>query len=196
MEILPFFRAFARSPQEIGAVAPSSRYLAATMVGAAEIGPAQAVAELGAGTGPFTRAIRAAAPKAPLLALEPDAALAGVLRSAMPDVAVVEGLAQDLPRLLAEWGHPKVDRIVSGLPWTIWPDDVRYAILDAVMASLTPDGRMVTFTYLQSPYLPHGRKLRADLESRFVSVTRTPTQWLNIPPAFVWVCQGLRQPTN
>ncbi|MBN2798549.1 MAG: hypothetical protein JXX28_05320 [Deltaproteobacteria bacterium] len=192
MEWLPFFRAFTRNPQEIGAVAPSSRFLAQTMVAAADIRPGHVVVELGAGTGPFTRAIRAAAPDVPLMALEPDPALAGLLRAELPSVEVVEGLAQDLPRLLEAWGHPKVDRVVSGLPWTIWPDDLRHAIFEAVLNTLTPEGRMVTFTYLQSPYLPHGRKLRRDLEQRFAEVNRTPTQWRNLPPAFVWVCDGPR----
>ena len=50
-----FFSNLLKKPFSVGAVAPSSRRLAALMV--SDIGPGSRVIELGAGTGVFTQAI-------------------------------------------------------------------------------------------------------------------------------------------
>ena len=49
-----FFRQFLRSPQTLGAVAPSSRRLARVMVGGLPLGTAEAVVEFGPGLGAVT----------------------------------------------------------------------------------------------------------------------------------------------
>jgi phosphatidylethanolamine/phosphatidyl-N-methylethanolamine N-methyltransferase len=187
-DALVFLREFVRDPNRIGAVAPSGVQLASIMCDAADLAPGQAVVELGAGTGPFTRAIRERLPEAPLLALEPKADLAERLRAELADVEVVEAYAQELPRLCAEWGHPRVDRVVSGLPWTLWPTEVQQAALDAVVEVLEPSGRFVTFNYLGAHLMPKARALRAELASRFGKVEVSPTAWRNVPPAFVYIC--------
>ncbi len=189
MSNLLFLREFTRSPKRIGSIMPSSGQLARRMVRAADIRSGHTVVELGAGTGPITRAIRAAHPDVDLLLLEPAAELAAVLRATWPDVRVEERLAQDLPEIVASWGHPRVDRVVSGLPWTMWSEDVIAAGLDAVVTSLAPGGRMVTFSYVHSQLLmPGARRFRRLLDARFDKVSRTEVQWLNLPPALVFVC--------
>jgi phospholipid N-methyltransferase len=185
-----FFREFTRHPDRIGSVVPSGNQLARRMVSAAEIHDGQVVVEIGAGTGPFTRAIRAAHPDdIDLLLVEPSAELASVLRRDFPGVRVDERFAQDLPAIVADWGKAKVDRVVSGLPWTMWPDDVIARGLDAVVEVLGPGGRMVTFSYVHAQLLmPGAKRFRRLLQARFSKVSRTEVQWLNFPPALVFVC--------
>lgn len=183
-----FLKAFLRDPSGIGAVAPSSPALARAMVEAAAIGPDDVVVELGAGTGPMTEAIVAARPVGPLLVLEPDGALAARCRARVPQAEVVEAFAQDLPALLDARGHDGCDRIVSSLPFASFPAALQDAVFDAIGAVLRPGGRMVTFTYAHSPWLPAGRRARRVLDARFASVTTTPVVWGNVPPAFVYVC--------
>ncbi|MCO4746867.1 MAG: methyltransferase domain-containing protein [Proteobacteria bacterium] len=185
---LVFLREFFRDPNRTGSVAPSGKDLSDRMCESADLSAGQVVVELGAGTGPITRAIREWAPEVPLLALEPNADLAGPLREAMPDVRVVEAYAQELPRLCEEWGHPEVDRVISGLPWTLWPPEVQRSALDAVVQVLKPDGRFVTFNYLGAHLMPKAQKLRGELNQRFGSVTMSRTAWKNLPPAFVYIC--------
>jgi phosphatidylethanolamine/phosphatidyl-N-methylethanolamine N-methyltransferase len=186
---LLFFREFTRNPKGIGSVMPSGSQLARRMVTAAEIAPGQAVVELGAGTGPVTRVLRDRHPDVDLLLIEPSAELAGVLRQDFPGVPVDERFAKDLPAICLEWGHERIDRVVSGLPWTMWSEDVITAGLDAVVQVLAPGGRMVTFSYVHSQLLlPGARRFRRLLGERFATVTRTEVQWLNVPPALVFVC--------
>lgn len=185
---LLFLQAFLRDPSGIGAVAPSSRHLAAAMVQAAGISPGHTVVELGAGTGPMTEALVARHPGCALLVLEPDTALAARCRARVPQADVVEAYAQDLPSLIAARGWSAVDRIVSSLPFASFPEDLQQAVFEAIGAVLAPDGRFVTFTYAHSPWLPAGRRARRMLEDRFARVTTTPIVWRNLPPAFVYVC--------
>lgn len=189
MSNLLFLREFARNPKRIGSVMPSGAQLARRMVEAADIHPDHHVVELGGGTGPITKEIRAAWPDVDLLVLEPAPDLAAMLRTRFPDVRVDERLAQDLPAVVAEWGHALVDRVVSGLPWTMWSEEVIAAGLDAVVEVLAPGGRMVTFSYVHAQaVLPGARRFRRLLEARFAHVGRTEVQWFNVPPAVVFVC--------
>jgi phospholipid N-methyltransferase len=188
MSVGTFLAAALRRPGIVGAVAPSSRHLAAQMVASAALAPGQLVVELGAGTGPMTRALVAAHPSFPRFALEPDPAMAAVTRAAAPGVEVIEAYAQDLPALLAERGLGPIDRVVSSLPFAVWPPSLQDAVFSGILEAMAPDGRLVTFTYVQSPYVPAGRRARATLEKHFARVSTSPVVWCNLPPAFVYVC--------
>lgn len=188
MSVRLFLRSFLKDPVTIGAVAPSGKQLARQMVDAAAIEPGHVIAELGAGTGPMTAELLARHPTNPLVVLEPQAELAGALRDAYPTAHVVERFAQDLPAITKAWGHTPVDRVVSSLPWAIWKEELQEEILDGVLQAMAPDGRFVTFTYWHAQPLPAARRFKRFLERRFRHVERTRVAWINVPPAFVFVC--------
>ena len=71
-------------PSLVGAVAPSSRHLARAMN--AQVGMADALIELGAGTGAVTEALHRAAPARPLLAVELQPDLAAGLQRRLPTI--------------------------------------------------------------------------------------------------------------
>lgn len=191
-EFMTFLKGVARNPVQVGAISPTGPFLADRVVRAADIRDDHVVVELGAGTGSLTKRIVQAAPEAPFLALEPDPDMAGVLRSEVPSALVVEKLAQDLPQLAVDWGHPKVDRVVSGLPWALWPGWVQEPIVEAVWSAMAPEARLVAFTYVHSQILPASSRLRKILQRYFLTVRRTTIQWVNVPPAFVYVCDRPR----
>ncbi len=192
MSALTFLGQFLRDPVQLGAVAPSSPDLARLMVDAADIGPDDRVVELGAGTGPMTQALVAQRPDGPLVSLEPNAALAQGLRLRCPTVDVEERCAQDLPEILEARSWDRCERVVSSLPWAIWPQSLQDEVFAAILGVLAPQGRMVTFSYLHAQPLPAARRLRAALEQRFATVGRTRVAWRNLPPAFVFRCEGPR----
>ena len=190
MDVGLFLREVAKAPSRMGAVLPSSRFLAELMVETAGVQDGDVIAEIGAGTGPVTRAIRQAAPSSPLLALEPGEDLAAHLRTTYPDVEVSTAYVQDLVQTAADWGHPTVKRVISSLPWTVFPEDVADAGLQAVKQVLADDGVMVTFTYVHAnSLLPGGKRLRELLGRHFSTVSKSRIEWRNVPPALVYRCE-------
>ena len=187
---LLFLREFVRDPVCLGAVAPSSPNLARLTVAAAGIGPKHVVVELGAGTGPMTAAVVQSHPDNPFMSLEPNATMARALAERFPSVEVAEDYVQHLPDLLDAWGHPTVDRVISSLPWAIWPSKLQNECFDAICQRLSANGRMVTFQYVHSQMLPAAKRFRGSLEDRFKVVHKTRVVWANVPPAFVFVCEG------
>ncbi|KRD12282.1 class I SAM-dependent methyltransferase [Streptomyces sp. Root264] len=175
---------FLRRPLMTGAVAASSRRLAYAMTEGIGLERARIVAELGPGTGVFTDAILARlAPDARLVAVELNPVLAARLSATRhdPRLTVVQRTAAELA---AAVGEP-VDAVVSGLPWTVMPQDRRGHILDAVTEVLAAGGRFTTFAYLHAAWTPPARHFTAELARRFDRLERSRPVWTNLPPAFV-----------
>jgi len=173
-------REFLRHPMLTGAIAPSSPRLAETMTAGLGLERAANVAELGPGTGVFTEAILALLrPEARLTAVEINPRFAAELSERFPRADVVTGSAERL-------ALDGVDVVVSGLPWTAMTADRQQRILDALTASLAPNGRFTTFAYAHAAWTPPARRFAASLRSRFAVVERTPVVWGNLPPAFVY----------
>ena len=183
-----FFREFTRSPGKIGSITPSSKFLADEMVEAADIQPGHVVVELGAGTGPVTRRLSQALTKNPFLALEPNPEMAKWVREQVPEATVVEGFAQDLPKLMKEWGHPKADRVISSLPFAGWNESLQEEVMQAILQCMQPDARMVTFSYVHAQVMPGAVRYKKRLHNTFSDVRKSKPILVNVPPAFVYIC--------
>ncbi|MEU3076418.1 class I SAM-dependent methyltransferase [Streptomyces laurentii] len=188
---------FLRRPRTTGAIAASSRRLAYAMTEGIGLERARTVVELGPGTGVFTDAVLdRLGPGARLVAVELNPVLAARLSGTRrdPRLTVVQGSAADLAALMAGLaaeatadvaGLGPVDAVVSGLPWTVMPRELRGRALDAVTDVLAPGGRFTTFAYLHAAWTPPARHFTAELARRFERVERSPVVWPNLPPAFV-----------
>lgn len=184
-----FLREFAKSPSSVGAVAPSSRWLARCITDAIDIESANCVVEIGPGTGAFTGEIlRRIKPGARFIAVERNPSLCTRIRLTFPAVSLHEASAVELPHILRAEGIDHADCIISGLPWAAFDDALQDALLDAIIASLRAGGRFATFAYLQGLLLPAGRKFRHKLGRAFPQVSRSRIIWRNIPPAFSYRC--------
>lgn len=183
-ERLLFLKRFVTSPRYLGSVTPSSEYLVRRLVSLANVTSAREVVELGPGTGPFTAGLLERMPAdGRLLCIERDHQLAEHLRSRFTDprLALVNGDAGEMPRHLAEQGFgQEVPLIVSGLPFTSLPDDLRERILSAIVASLAPDGDFLLYQYSYA--------MRKHLREHFQTVE---SRWelRNIPPAVCLRCR-------
>jgi len=189
-----FLREFVRKPANLGSIVPSSPVLADKVVEAADIPRGGRVVELGAGTGPITEALLRRHPHLDLLALEPTPSLAASLRRRFPELDLREERAdRHLRALVAQSGPGEVDRVVSGLPWTLWPRELQVEVLRGVVDVLAEDGRFLTYTYLVSQARPAGRAFRALLAEAFETVWHTEVVWRNVPPAVVLVADRPRR---
>ncbi|MEE1790664.1 methyltransferase domain-containing protein [Streptomyces sp. BE308] len=178
---------FLRSPLQVGAVAPSSRRLAAAVTAPVPEAGDPVVVELGPGTGAFTGMIQELlGGRGHHVAVEINPRLADSLRRRFPRVEVLTADASRLPRLLAECGHGTADVVISGLPWVSLPGHVQHETLCAVRDVLPVDGAFTTFGYVHAMRLAPARRFRRMLGVNFEEVVAGRTVWGNLPPAFVY----------
>ncbi|HKM64126.1 MAG TPA: methyltransferase domain-containing protein [Acidisphaera sp.] len=187
---MSFVREFVRDPAAVGALAPSSRALARTIVDAVDLESRHAVLELGPGTGAFTAEIlRRLRPAQRYLGIERNPAFHAALCGRFGAERVALGDAADLDRMLRAHGIAHVDGVVCSLPWASLPAAVQDRVFAALGRVLTHGGLFATFAYLQGTLLPGGRVLRQRLSHEFASVRRSEIVWANLPPAFVYICR-------
>ena len=177
-----FLKRFAKEPGRIGSVTPSSKFLTKAMLDRVDWENAKYIAELGAGTGVFTREIvKRARPDAKILVFEIDPALQKMIRDEHPEH---EGLtlhsdAQKLSEAMKDNGICKLDFVISSLPFTVLPPKMTVRILNAVLECLKDNGHFVAYQY--SSIMKHVLKKKfSHMKTRFVL--------LNVPPAFVYDC--------
>jgi phosphatidylethanolamine/phosphatidyl-N-methylethanolamine N-methyltransferase len=189
-DYLTFLGRFLRRPLRTGAIAPSSHWLARTMVSDMGLAEARAVVELGPGTGSFTVAIRKAiGTQTFLMVIEVDPHFARQLRKRFPDLAIVNDSAERLRDSLERYGHEQADSILCGIPWADFSDDLQRRLMQSVWDSLRPGGKFATFAYIHAAWFPAARRFRRLLDSQFSHVRTTPIVWRNLPPAFVYRCE-------
>jgi phospholipid N-methyltransferase len=164
-----FLRQFWQEKKMVGAMAPSSRFLAQKMLKDIDFTTARVIIELGPGTGVFTdKIVELMHPDAILLVFELNDHFMDQLRHRYTD-----------PRVDKE-GLKHADVVVSSLPLANFPKELRDSILSAADHALVENGHYVQFQYsLQS-------KKQIQKTFKKTQIRFTP---LNFPPAFVYACR-------
>jgi phospholipid N-methyltransferase len=186
-----YLREFITQPAAVGAIMPSSRFVAETIVADAGLQEADAVLEYGPGTGVFTEFIlRDLKPGAKFAAIELNSRFAELFQSRYPRVPLFQDSVANVRRICDSAGMESVDSIVSGVPWATFSASLQVQCFDAMMRVLKPGGRFVTFTYVHSQaILPGAKRLSKLLPKYFQNVSKSPVVWRNLPPAFVYRCR-------
>jgi phospholipid N-methyltransferase len=179
-----FLRSFLAHPRQVGAVLPTSGRAVADMLDLADLGSAELVVELGAGTGSHTAPVlERLGPGARLVSFEIDPRLAAAVSARLQDprLTVLSESAEHLDRHL---GGARPDVVVSALPFTSLPHGLGRTILERAAATLAPGGTLLVLQY--SPFIAGElRRLFGDVRRR-VSL-------LNVPPAFLYACTDPRR---
>lgn len=185
-----FLSEFFKRPLNVGAFAPSSARLAVAMLKPIDFDRLGAIAELGAGTGSFTKYIlERKRHQTKFVALETNPRFCEYLIRRWGSFWFANRSAEELRTTLNTKEIAHVGAVVSGLPWANLRRDLQVCVLRQVLLSLDPGGVFVTFAYLQGLMLPGGIRFRKLLREQFASVERTKIVWSNLPPAFVYVCR-------
>ncbi|HEY8371221.1 MAG TPA: methyltransferase domain-containing protein [Pseudonocardiaceae bacterium] len=193
---MAFLVEFLRHPRRTGALLPSSPSAVRALLDGALLDGAEHVVELGPGTGAVTAELsRRLSGRARLVAVEVNPLFAERLRQrfSADQVDVVCDSAARLDRIVAGRGFGKVDRVISGLPWTVMSPATQREILEAVTNCLAPDGRFSTLMYLHRTRSRAAREFVALLREYFTTVERGPTTWTNLPPLLAYHCSGPRR---
>ncbi|MCB1225254.1 MAG: methyltransferase domain-containing protein [Verrucomicrobiales bacterium] len=190
METVRFLKEFLRNRHTMGAVAPSSPHLAERMMEVAEVWKADRVVELGPGLGALTGAIFDVLPRqSDYLGVDLNEDFVVKLRERFPGRRFEAGAAE-LFDFGAVWPDGDgYDAVISGLPWTMFPESLQVKILDRVLEGLRKGGRFATFAYWGFHWMPKGKRFRELLHERLPGVESSRVVLNNMPPAFVYVAR-------
>jgi len=178
-EELLFFRRWIANPLKVGALLPSAPALARLVARNVEIGPDDAVIEVGAGTGSITKAlVSAGIPRERLFVIEIDSDMCTYLRKQFPQVQIIHGDAGRLGDIVPSRWHGKVSTVVSGIPMITLPFDAQQRLIKSWFSITKPGGQMLQYTYSLISPLPEAKL--------GLSVRRRGMAFLNVPPASVF----------
>lgn len=180
---------FIKSPSSVGSIWPSSPILADAITTSINLEESSSIVELGPGTGVFTEyIIKKKKNSAKFFVVELNPELYNIIKNKYPTIKVYNESAANLELLKKKEKLEHIESIISGLPWASFPENLQIAILEAIYASLKPNGIFTTFSYIQGALLPRAIKFRKLLKKYFSKVELSKVVWRNIPPAFIYRC--------
>jgi phospholipid N-methyltransferase len=182
-DLLLFARNFFRHPRMLGSIIPSSRFLIRQLLQPVDWSAARVIVEYGPGVGSITAEIlERMRPDAMLIAIETNSDFVKFLRSTFPDrrLHVMEGSAESVDEILRQHGHEHVDYIISGIPFSTIPAELRERILLKTFGALAPGGSFLVYQF-STRVLPDLQRIFHYVKRRF--------EPLNVLPAHLFFCQ-------
>ena len=177
-----FFSTFLKNPKEIGSVVPSSKFLVKELLKNVEFENAKYIVEYGPGTGCVTSGIlKKARNDAKILCFETNKRFYRHLKKNIKDkrLILINDSAENIMKHLKRLSIPKIDYVISGLPFSILPQKKKITIIKETKKTLKDEGRFVIYQYLNS--------FKSCLYSYFSNIS-TKFVALNIPPSFIYIC--------
>ena len=178
-----FIKELIKNPKFIGAVAPSSEYLAEKMIEDINFKECNCIIEYGPGTGVFTEKLIARKKENTLLlVIENNKQFYEDLISMYrhkENVKIINDGAENIKKYLRQYNIKKVDYIVSGLPFTVLPPTISNVILKNSKEILSNKGEFITFQY---------SLLKKNFFEKYFSSIKVKKAMINFPPAYVLKC--------
>lgn len=175
-----FLKQFFKDRQMVGAVAPSTRFLAEKMLENVDFKTAKTIIELGPGNGVFTEImLERMAPDARLYVFELNDEFHKLVSEKITDsrAEIIHDSAENIADYVPEAGS--ADAVISSLPLMVFPEKLRAKVVSAAHKALCDSGKYIQFQYsLQSKRYLEG--IFDDVSIRFTI--------RNLPPAFVYTC--------
>jgi len=181
-ETLLFAKNFLQHPKMLGSLIPSSRFLVDRLLNKVNWARARTVVEYGPGVGTITGNILSRmGAEARLVVFEMNEDFVRYLKRAYPDprLHVVHGSAETVQRELDRLKLDGADYIISGIPFTTMPVELRDKIMHESREALNPGGAVLVYQFTRAvlPYLrTHFNQIDQDFEPR------------NILPARLFYC--------
>ena len=177
---MSFFKSMLTNYRTIGAISPSSRFLYKKMISPMDLARDIHIVEFGAGSGTFTDALlQKLTPGSSLSIFEIDPRFIKHLQLKYKGdnrVVVYSVGAEESTKFFEEGS---VDYILSSLPFGLMNESIIRHILDSAKHILKTEGKFIQFQYfLQN---------KKHIHNTFPQVNYKFTL-LNLPPAFVYVC--------
>ncbi|MFJ7982853.1 class I SAM-dependent methyltransferase [Lysinibacillus xylanilyticus] len=185
MKSFSFIFQYLLNPRKIGAVLPSSNFLAEKMVDSIDFRNAKYIVELGSGTGVFTdKIIENRNQHTVVMLIENNKEFCTLLREEYKNemnLIIINGSAEEIDKYTKDFNIPYIDYVVSGLPFASLPKSVSSAILIKIKKLLRKNGIFITFQYTL---------FKKDLINQYFKHINIAREYRNIPPAYVFSCSN------
>ncbi|MDF2716610.1 MAG: phospholipid methyltransferase [Paenibacillus sp.] len=177
---MSFLGEFLSNAAQVGSVVPSSRFLTRKMLPPTiPWHKLDRIAELGPGTGVFTRYLQHRRnDSSELVLFEQNEIFRTDLKRQYPMLPIMDD-ALRLGEAVQESGRP-FDLIVSGLPFANFSDELQQRLFRTIHDALANNGTFIAFQYTLL--------LRRTFRTHFPSM-ETGYTWMNVPPAWVFKCK-------
>ena len=200
-----FFKTFLKNPREVGAILPSSSFLAKAITsGLGPLSDSDVIMEFGPGTGVLTRKIHDILEhKKNYIGIEVNSHFTEELCKKFPDLAFINDSAEKAYTIVEKL-HPlpdplpsrerennmRVKAVISGLPFASLPEKIQDGIIHSIHKLLSPGFVFRTFQYVHGYPLPLAKKFRKKMTHLFGHEPQKKMVIQNIPPAYVltWQC--------
>lgn len=176
---MTFFTEFLRNPRQNASIVPSAPAACEKMFEGLDMSAMKYVVELGPGTGCFTKELMAQLPaSAEGLMLEINTTFCPKLEAEYGHRFHVRQVsAHRMDEVVKELGWPRIDLVVSGLPYTL-PDAVIDPLFDSLKQRTKEGTTYRFFTYvpplMKRKYEPSG----FDLTLEHLVVKNVPPMWI------------------
>ena len=182
-QLLLFGRNFLKHPRMLGSLIPSSRFLVNHVLREVDWARARVFLEYGPGVGTFTTEIlRRMRADAVLIAVETNSDFVRFLRGKVRDsrLHVVHGSAAEADAVLATLELSRADYVISGIPYTTMPPELRDQILRTTHSVLDPNGAFLVYQFTRT-VLPYLQQIFGSVYQDF--------EPLNVMPARLFYCR-------
>ena len=175
-----FFKTYLEQKRQVGSWVPSWPLLVNNMCRKIDFKNADVIIEYGPGNGVFTKKLlKKANPNAKIFCFELNEDFYNIVKSKFndPRLILLNQGAETLPEVLKAYNIEKVDAVLSSLPLSFIPDNIKNKILDNSLDFLKDGG-----VFLQYQYTLNAKE---DIKSRYskLKINLIP---FNVPPAFVY----------
>jgi phospholipid N-methyltransferase len=182
-----FFMEYIKHPFTVGAVAPSSRYLAKKMMDAIDFNHCGCIVEYGPGTGAFTREVlRNKKDDTKYFIIELNQEFYKKLKEkygGRKNVYVIHDSAENTKKHLKKHGIECADYIVSGLPFASLPTEMSQNIFHETCDIIGKTGQFITFQYTL---------FKKKFFSKYFNIDDITKENRNLPPAYVFVMSNVK----
>ncbi|GAA0071070.1 rRNA adenine N-6-methyltransferase family protein [Clostridium sardiniense] len=180
-----FLLEYIKNPSLVGAIAPSSKFLANKMIDNINFEKAKCIIEYGPGTGVFTEKILSRVKEdTTVILVEINIEFYNILKDMYghkKNVIIINDGAENIDRILKDYSIGNVDYILSGLPFTSLPKDISRAILKKTSELVSNNAEFITFQY---------SLLKLNFFREYFDKIDYKKIIRNLPPAYVLSCKG------
>lgn len=185
MKKLIFLLQYIIRPRTVGAIMPSSKYLAEKMIDTINFSSAKYIVEYGPGTGVFTDKLINKRNKDTIILLieyndEFYMSLVEKYKNES-NLYIIHGSAENVDKYLEDYNISCVDYVVSGLPFASLPKNMSSSILKKTKSILRENGKFITFQYtlFMKQYI-----------NKYFGIINVNKEYRNMPPAYILNCSN------